>query len=104
MRDKAQLDQYKKRKKDIFAHHPKCEMCGRKATDIHHKAGRTGFLLTYEKLWALLCRKCHDRIHFGAQEGYGPKWARENGWLVNLSYNQFCALRDEGLTNISAHT
>jgi hypothetical protein len=41
-----------------------CQLCKeRKADDIHHVAGKLGGLLTYEPLWKLLCRGCHEWVH-----------------------------------------
>ena len=77
-----QLKEYSKLRKAYLEENPVCEVCQkRKATDIHHKSGR-GSNTNNVDTWVVVCRTCHDRIHFGANQGYGPSWARENGWLI----------------------
>lgn len=45
---------------------PKCEAnllgCTKEATDIHHKAGRNGFMLQYTAYFLACCRHCHNWI------------------------------------------
>lgn len=56
-----------------------CEFCRRApATDIHHKAGRTGNLLCAVEYFAAVCRPCHDWIHAN------PKEATERGYIIRL--------------------
>lgn len=59
--------------------HPMCNahipgICTQHATDVHHKAGRTGSLYLDETHWVALCRACHSYI-----EAH-PKEAREMGF------------------------
>jgi len=67
--------------------HPWCEVCESegwprtKATEIHHKGGR-GSATNDVSTWLSVCRESHRRIHFGANEGYGPKWSRERKYLI----------------------
>jgi hypothetical protein len=70
-----------------------CGVCGKPSKEVHHKAGRTGFLLTHLPLWMPVCRACHDDIHFGSMRGKGPKWAEENGYKVNLCWSEFEKLK-----------
>ena len=43
---------------------PVCMRCDTKrATDIHHRAGRTGQKLNDTTEWLALCRTCHTWIH-----------------------------------------
>ena len=44
--------------------HPVCQRCdGRRSTDIHHTAGRSGSNYQDQTTWLALCRQCHDWIH-----------------------------------------
>ena len=60
-----------------------CEICSeRKATELHHVDGRRGDRLCDVDNILGVCRVCHgERIHGGVSEGYGPSWAREQGYL-----------------------
>lgn len=57
----AQLRTYRKLRDEYLTGHPRCEFpeCGQVASDLHHKAGRVGALLTDVTRWAALCRPCH---------------------------------------------
>jgi hypothetical protein len=57
--------------------HPLCEVegCTHKATEIHHKAGRTGDSLYMYFL--AVCNECHRRIE------ENPDWAKENGYSIS---------------------
>lgn len=48
-------------------------VCTQKATDVHHKAGRTGDNYLDESTWLAACRSCHMWIETH------PKEAREMG-------------------------
>ena len=62
-----------------MALHPQCERCKtKKATDLHHKAGRVGQWLCRYEYFAALCRQCHDFIH------HNPKEGRKNGWIIDV--------------------
>lgn len=62
-----------------MALHPQCERCKtKKATDLHHKAGRVGQWLCRYEYFAALCRQCHDFIHNNPKEG------RKNGWIIDV--------------------
>jgi len=56
---------------------PWCWRCGVMATQIHHKKGRVGDLLTDEKFFVSLCARCHDFV-----ENH-PKWAKEQGFSLS---------------------
>lgn len=61
-----QEKEYSKLSAQYKKEHPVCERCRSKTTtDIHHKAGRVGKLLTDITNFIALCRWCH-------------KWAEEN--------------------------
>jgi len=74
----SEYNQYAKEKKAYMALHPLCERCKtKKATDLHHKAGRVGQWLCRYEYFAALCRECHDFCH------RNPKEARSAGWIVD---------------------
>lgn len=66
---------YARKAKRFRAEHPWCGRCNLRATDVHHKRGRVGSLLTDERHWVTLCRSCHDWV------GANPGQAAEAGWL-----------------------
>lgn len=58
--------------------HKMCECgCGRWATEIHHKKGKIGKLLTDTRFFLAVCRRCHRRI------GDEPQWAIEMGYSIS---------------------
>jgi hypothetical protein len=56
-----------------------CQVKGCKglATEVHHKKGRIGKLLTDTNYFLGVCRECHNKIELE------PKWAKENGYSLN---------------------
>lgn len=52
-------------------------ICTRKATEVHHKKGRIGYLLTYVPFWLPVCRSCHEWIE------NNPNEAKELGFSMN---------------------
>lgn len=77
-----ELRDYRKKREEYLNAHPNCEVCGRPATDIHHKAGRIGKLLTDILNFLAVCRPCHTRIETN------PKWAKEKGYSKNRLDNE----------------
>lgn len=74
-----EYNQYAKEKKAYLALHPQCERCkSKKATDLHHKAGRVGQWLCRYEYFAALCRQCHDFLH------QYPNEARKAGWIIDV--------------------
>lgn len=72
-----EMREYSALRVEFLAAHPKCQMCGtRIATDIHHKAGRTGTNYLDTATWAALCRRDHEWVHLN------PRLARAQGWLA----------------------
>jgi hypothetical protein len=51
--------------------------CKGLATEIHHKKGRIGKLLTDISYFLGVCRECHSKIELE------PMWAKENGYSLN---------------------
>ena len=49
-------------------------VCTGRATDVHHRAGRVGDLLTDKSNFLAVCRECHNEIEMR------PEWAKEKGF------------------------
>jgi 5-methylcytosine-specific restriction endonuclease McrA len=47
-----------------------CEVCGKKAGQIHHKKGRFGDRLNEKEHFMAVCMACHDWIHKNPMEAY----------------------------------
>jgi hypothetical protein len=76
------LKAYKKVRDKYMAEHKHCEaliasVCTHKATELHHKAGRTGELLTNTDYFLAVCSGCHHFIETH------PQYAKENGYSVD---------------------
>ena len=75
--------EYGKARASFLVGNPKCRVCGKEATEVHHKRGRIGKLLTAVKHFLAVCRTCHQRIE------ENPVWAKENNYsesrLTNLN-------------------
>ena len=77
-RREAQLREYNSIRYDFLAGHPYCERCQiREATQVHHKKGRTGQLLTAEEYFMAVCADCHSFIELH------PQQARDAGWSLS---------------------
>lgn len=80
----AQMREYIALRRAYLKEHPFCELCileggntlPPRATDIHHKKGRSGAMLLDTTHWMAVCRASHRKIHDN------PKWAYENGYLL----------------------
>lgn len=70
------LKEYRLVRDEFMRLHPKCQICGKESTDLHHKNGRIGSNLTDVKTFMALCRKCHREVHDN------PKLARGKGYLI----------------------
>lgn len=73
------LREYAKVRKKYMSEHDICEVkeCNRTATDIHHRKGRIGSLLTDTVYFMAVCRQCHRIIEDS------PHYAKENGYSLN---------------------
>lgn len=71
------------RKVYLFTH-PTCEVigCGCEATEVHHKKGRVGDLLTDERFFLAVCRSHHNYIELH------PIEAKEQGYSLNRLTNE----------------
>jgi len=58
--------------------HAMLKGCTGRATEIHHKAGRIGELLTNTEHFCPICRNCHDYV----TNRMGKEEARERGLKV----------------------
>lgn len=73
---------YSKRRKKHLEQYPECQLkllnCTKKATQIHHAAGRIGSNLTNQKHFKSTCDTCHRQLHdkLSAQE------ARDKGLKI----------------------
>jgi len=85
---KGELAIYKPIRDQYMKEHEYCECgCGEPATDLHHKAGRTGYydldsrfkglkLLWDKRFFMATARSCHNHIH------EHPEWAYQMGYLI----------------------
>jgi len=76
--------EYLKLRKNFLYYHPLCQaripsICKTHATDVHHKQGRIGQLLTDESKFLAVCRQCHDWIETH------PKEAKQLGYSISRS-------------------
>lgn len=75
------LKKYRKVRDEFMKEHPNCQArlhgCTIKATDCHHRAGRSGNSLTDTEYFMALCRPCHNKIEDGG------KWVYELAFKIN---------------------
>ncbi len=58
---------------------PVCEVCQACiASDVHHRAGRSGLLLFDVRYFTSICRPCHRTIHHDEAK------AKKEGWILDL--------------------
>jgi len=71
--------EYSKKRKEYLIDHPICEVlgCFAKSTEVHHKKGRIGDLLTDERYFMAVCNAHHRVIELN------PIWAKNNGYSLN---------------------
>lgn len=68
---------YLKERDQFLSIHTVCQCCHtKKATDLHHRRGRSGSLLMDSRHWMAACRACHNWI------GDHPEEARAKGWIA----------------------
>ncbi len=92
----------------IRAKYPRCQVCGKQATQVHHFKGRRFQAVRFseENAWAV-CFTCHRRFH---EE---PDWAvdiqekrfdkKDNYILFILTANTICKRTSEEKKIIAAH-
>ena len=54
---------YSEFRKDHLSKNPFCEICGERATQIHHKRGRFQERLNDTEFFMAVCMACHNWIH-----------------------------------------
>lgn len=73
--------EYAKKRKAYLTDNDVClaflEGCTLQATDVHHKKGRCGNLLTDENYFLAVCRNCHHVLETS------PKLAKELGLSIS---------------------
>lgn len=67
---------YARKRVEFLTEQPWCLRCGGAATEVHHRAGRSGALLLDDSKWAAMCHGCH----MYATEH--PAEAIERGWSL----------------------
>lgn len=74
-----QEKEYKKLAKEFLKAHPVCECkdCKKPATQVHHRAGRIGELLTDSNLFMAVCHRHHEQITINS------KWAIQEGYSLS---------------------
>ncbi len=68
--------------------HPMCEcLCGEFSTEVHHKAGKIGALLTDSNTFMAVSRQCHTEIHsnhsYALDHGFIWSIEQTNSYLKN---------------------
>lgn len=76
---KVENKEYTKLRKAFLESSIYCQVkgCKKLATEVHHKKGRIGKLLTDISYFLGVCRECHNKIELE------PLWAKENGYSLN---------------------
>ena len=75
---KIEVKKYLKIRVDYINKHSKCEVCKKaSSTDVHHKKGKIGKLLTDSRYFLAVCRPCHQIIEMN------PDWAKEMGYSLS---------------------
>lgn len=68
---------YERARLVFLALHPRCEKCGAPATEVHHMAGREGWLLVWLKHFMAVCRRCHRWITDNGKAAAAQGWKYE---------------------------
>ena len=76
-----QEGRYSYLRKEYLRQNDRCECCNLMATEIHHKKGRVGKLLTDVEFFMSVCRACHETIELH------PDWAKEKGYSISRLSN-----------------
>lgn len=79
-KEKERKKLYKILRKDYLKEHPKCEICGNEAGEIHHKSGRIGENLFNH--FMAICRNCHVKIH----DQMSHEEAVEKGYILPFKH------------------
>ncbi len=63
--------------REVFLNNKFCPITGDPATQVHHKKGRIGKLLTDVRFWLAVSAEGHKKIE------ENPEWAKEKGYSLN---------------------
>jgi hypothetical protein len=63
--------------REVFLNGKICPVTGGKATQVHHKKGRTGSLFLDVRFWLGVSAEGHRKIE------ENPEWAKEMGYSLN---------------------
>jgi hypothetical protein len=74
---RKQNKEYLKIRAQFLKDNPKCAVTGKEATEVHHKKGRTGNLLTDVRYFLPVSREAHQKIELN------PDWAKEQGYSLS---------------------
>jgi hypothetical protein len=83
-----------------------CESCRKnKATQVHHKAGREGWLLCWMRYWMAICLKCHAWVTAHGREAAAHGWkievpvtTRSQRAKIEMEIRAYIAIRERTLT------
>lgn len=74
----VELADYRKVRDKWLKENPFCEVCGTPYNlSVHHKAGRTGKLLTDIRYFMTVCLRDHEKIETS------PEWAKSKGYSLD---------------------
>lgn len=74
----VELAEYRKIRDKWLIENPFCEVCGTPYNlSVHHKAGRTGKLLTDIRYFMTVCLRDHEKIETS------PEWAKSKGYSLD---------------------
>ena len=65
---------YSEIRKVYLEENPACEVCGKQATQIHHKRGRIHDRLNDTAFFMAVCFECHHWIHHNPQIAYAKDY------------------------------
>ena len=65
-----QNKEYSQARMEYLSANSMCEVCGKKAGQIHHKRGRFGDRLNKKEYFMAVCMACHNWIHNNPLEAY----------------------------------
>ena len=80
-KQKKRLAEYRLVRDKYLENNPICEVhdCNKPTTNLHHKAGRIGDLLSNEEYFMACCETCHpERIH------NNPLWSEKHGYIISI--------------------
>jgi 5-methylcytosine-specific restriction endonuclease McrA len=67
--------EYSTLRREFLKTNPACGICGVPATEVHHRRGRVGVLLTADQHFMALCHACHTYVTEHPAEAYLRGWS-----------------------------